>query len=294
MDFDLDLSSIKKIAVLPFSSESKPVKGFYKAHEWFVHLLRRDLMSIKSLCVDDYLDSNVEWDMEWNKIKENFFKSRQLEYLIKGIIEYDESESVLSIELLNYNGIKGSIEKKCATKDLLKVEKEVVCEIVKLLNIEPDEDEQIKISKLPDLSSLCFLLESVDANLRNGIKYRDAIINGIAALSSVPFMVYSVSVLVLDEFASVEDYEHMLPLCEKAIRSDPDDPQIYWRIARIYYEKKQIEKSLEYAEKGIELSPGYARNYIIAAQAYEELGNQEKSLGYGGMAVNLINTNSDV
>ena len=294
MSFSLDLSLIKKVCVLQFSSESILVDQFYKSHEWFFHLLRRDLMCIRFLCVDDYIDSPLEWDMEWENVKNKLFTKRTIDVIVKGIIEYDETDALLSIHIICKDGTNKIIEKQCDTKDLLKIEKVVVSDICSFFQFNLSEDENEKISKLPDLHSLCSFSRFFDANLRNGVKYSEAISNAFYQVPSAPFLAHSVSALFLDEFSVSDDQSDLLTLCETSVRSDPEDPQMYWRLARIFFNKNQIQKCIEYAQKGVEVSPAYARNYLILAQAYEEIGDSEKSLECGGLAVNLLNSEFEI
>lgn len=294
MQFSLDLSLIKKVCVLHFSSESGDVNEFHKAHEWFFHLLRRDLMCLKSLCVDDYIDSPLDWDMEWENVKNRLFTKRNIDVIIKGIIEYDETDALLSIHIVCKDGTHKTIEKQCETKNLLNTEKAVLSDICSFFQLNLTYDETEKVSKLPDLHSLCSFSRFFDGSIKNGVRYPEAIANAIYQVPSAPFLAHSVSALFLDEISLSDDQSDLLTLCETSLRSDPEDPQIYWRIARIFFNKKQIQKCIEYAQKGIEVSPAYARNYLILAQAYEEIGDSEKSLKCGELAITLLTTEFEV
>ncbi len=267
-------------------------------------------MCVRFLCVDDYIDSPLEWDMEWENVKNKLFTKRNIDVIVKGIIEYDETDALLSIHIICKDGTNKLIEKQCDTKDLLKIEKVVVSDICSFFQFNLSEDENEKISKLPDLHSLCSFSRFFDANLRNGVKYSEAISNAFYQVPSAPFLAHSVSALFLDEFSLSDDLEpgskylkfdqisndqsDLLTLCETSLRLDPEDPQVYWRLARIFFNKNQIQKCIEYAQRGVEVSPAYARNYLILAQAYEEIGDSEKSLECGGLAVNLLNSEFEV
>ncbi|MFH2106291.1 MAG: hypothetical protein ABII22_03450 [Candidatus Micrarchaeota archaeon] len=285
----IDLSSVKKISVLQFSSESSQMSDYFNAHEWFIHLLRRDLMCIKSLCVDDYADSPLFWDQEWDRVSKNLFLNRKIDVIIKGLIEYDDVDAILSLQLVSSNGKCFEIEKVMKTSDLLKIEKEVVKEICRNLAIDLSEEENEKISRIPDLASLCSFSKSFNANLQRGMKYQDSINTAFSSIQ-VPFLGASVGAIILDDFlSSIDDDGSLFALCENGLKADPDDPQMYWRMAKLCLDKNNAKKALEYADKGIAVSPAYARNYLIAAMAYEELGDSHKAMEMGGIAVSLMN-----
>jgi tetratricopeptide (TPR) repeat protein len=172
---------------------------------------------------------------------------------------------------------------------LLNVEKEVVKEICRSLAIEMSEEESEKISRIPDLTSLCSFSKSFHANLQRGMKYQDSINTAFSSIQ-VPFLAVSVGAILLDDFLnSIDDDGSLFSLCENGLKADPDDPQMYWRMAKLCLEKKNAKKALEYADKGIAVSPAYARNYLIAAMAYEELGDSQRANEMGEIAVGLMN-----
>mgnify|MGYP003325021139 FL=1 len=76
-------------------------------------------------------------------------------------------------------------------------------------------------------------------------------------------------------------------MAQKAVDTDPENPDAMSSLSMSYSIKKDLNKRLETAEKALELNPSHPRSNFSYGQALTNFGRNEEALSYVNKAIEL-------
>jgi len=92
------------------------------------------------------------------------------------------------------------------------------------------------------------------------------------------------------------DVEAMLKVCQESLAINPNDYEMYLTLARIYDQRKEYEKTVEFLQKAMAVAPDHARVTIISqlGVTYDTMGKRDEAMRIYQDALKMNPGNKDI
>ena len=69
-----------------------------------------------------------------------------------------------------------------------------------------------------------------------------------------------------------------MPYFERAIQTNPEQPEIYFNVAEVYFSARLLEEAVGYYQRALEINPEFLQAQRQVGFAYVNIGDIEKAL----------------
>ncbi|MEK6646861.1 MAG: tetratricopeptide repeat protein [Candidatus Firestonebacteria bacterium] len=298
-----------------FSDELKPL------NRGFVHLLRRDLYCVKEFAVLGEEDVSDEVmgviPNDKNNIQEASMKGLEdgVDKVIFGTISEGMKKDSILIEVqiidANFESMD-TIQLSGKIKDILKLEKDLILEIIKKLGVPLSIDEKKRIERYQTNSFDAFLLYSTGIDYAIKLDKMTYDFEEKSLQDNMRVKIGEIRVKTYDFFARAIKIDPQFAMphfriatilytvgkiqeCIKeqniGLKLDPDDALAYWKCGLTYkygFDKPQWIEAEPLFRRALEIAPNFYNAHLSIGSIYSDKGYLDKAVAEGKLAAELM------
>ena len=266
------------IAVLPFKNLSND-----EEQEYFADGITEDIIANLSLWKTfPVISRNSSFSFKNSTEKSDVIsKALGARYLVEGSVRKAGNKVRITAQLTSADDDKQIWSKRWdrSLEDIFEVQDEVSRDVAALISPALKDQEQVKLStkgkkNFGAWDEHCKRAIELDANFCDAYVLYCNVLQG---------MIYSHE----HQDKREENTKLFHQMAQKAVDTDPENPDAMSSLSMSYSIKKDLNKRLETAEKALELNPSHPRSNFSYGQALTNFGRNEEALSYVNKAIEM-------